>query len=288
MNKLEYVTRQLSRAERKRYENYVVTRIFHLLNDLSIKFVTQQYINRPDGRALTDMYFPQFGVHIEVDEPYHNKQIESDKIRELDIVNATGHDIIRITVSGQSIEDVNHQISYVVKLIKNRKANDPNFKEWDIDAEHNTETYLNKGTIEMSDNCSFRTIVDGANCFGHSYKSGGVWKGGVKHRFENKIVWFPKLYPNGKWINTISDDEETIQELSTSEDITKKYVDKMKSGEQPNRIVFARVKSPLGDVMYSFRGEYKFDPEASNYKTGLLFRRVATAVKTYRDTRVVK
>jgi very-short-patch-repair endonuclease len=285
MNKLEYVTRQLARAERKRYEHYVVSRVFHLLNDLSIKFITQQYVNRPSGRALTDMYFPQFGVHIEVDEPHHNNQIQEDKLRELDIVNATGHDIIRITVSNQTIEDVNAQIDYVVNLIKSRKLNDPDFKEWNPELEHNTETYLAKGNIDLSDNCSFMTMVDGANCFGNSYKPGGIWKGGAKHQYEDKIIWFPKLYPNEKWINTISDDEETITEKSVDLDITEKYVDKMKSKDQPTRIVFARVKSPLGEVMYRFRGEYKFDTDASNYKDGLIFRRIATSVKTYRDSR---
>jgi len=42
ITKLDYVTRQLARAERKRHEHYVVTRIWHLLDDLTVKFVTQQ------------------------------------------------------------------------------------------------------------------------------------------------------------------------------------------------------------------------------------------------------
>ncbi|MFO8067398.1 MAG: hypothetical protein R6U11_07440, partial [Bacteroidales bacterium] len=71
MDKLDYIARQLSRARKKRYEHYVTTRIWHLLNDLTIKLVTQQYVKRPEGRALTDIYFPQLQIHIEIDENHH-------------------------------------------------------------------------------------------------------------------------------------------------------------------------------------------------------------------------
>ena len=53
--KKEYILAQLSRTNKKNYENYIITRIIHLLNDLDIKFVTQQYFKRPDGNfGLTD------------------------------------------------------------------------------------------------------------------------------------------------------------------------------------------------------------------------------------------
>lgn len=71
MNQLEYIARQFSRAEKKAFEHYVVTRIWHQLDDTEIKFVTQQYVKRPDGIALTDMYFPQLKVHVEIDEGHH-------------------------------------------------------------------------------------------------------------------------------------------------------------------------------------------------------------------------
>ncbi len=48
-----------------------------------------------------------------------------------------------------------------------------------------------------------------------------------------------------------------------------------------SRLVFARVKSPLGDVMYRFKGEYKLDRETTNYQNGVIHRRIKTRVKTY-------
>ena len=109
MNKLEFICRQLSRAENKTFEHYVVTRIWHLLNDTDLKFITQQYVVRPEGRALTDMYFPQLHKHIEIDEGHHKKQIESDKLREADIINATGHTIFRVDVT-KTIDEINEEI----------------------------------------------------------------------------------------------------------------------------------------------------------------------------------
>ena len=110
MDKKEFIIRQLGRTKNKKYEAYVVTRIIHLLDDFSIKFITQQYVTRPEGRALTDLFFPQFGVHIEVDEGQHFiiGNIEEDKIREADIVNATGHEILRVDVT-KSFDDINIQ-----------------------------------------------------------------------------------------------------------------------------------------------------------------------------------
>ncbi|MFX9108505.1 AbaSI family restriction endonuclease, partial [Acinetobacter baumannii] len=40
----DYVIRQLGRTKNKRYEAYVVNRIIHLLNDFTLKFVTQQFV----------------------------------------------------------------------------------------------------------------------------------------------------------------------------------------------------------------------------------------------------
>jgi hypothetical protein len=59
MDKLEFVARQLDKTKKKRFEQLVVHRIWNRLDDLRVKFVTQQYVRRPEGRALTDMYFPR-------------------------------------------------------------------------------------------------------------------------------------------------------------------------------------------------------------------------------------
>jgi len=263
MNKFEFICRQLSKAENKPFEHYVVTRIWHLVNDLDLKLITQQYVIRPGGRALTDAYFPQLNLHIEIDEGHHKKQIDADKIREADIINATGHEILRVDVT-QSFEGINSTINDIVSKIKISKLQLADFKPWVIEAEQNPATYISRGYIDLYDDVAFKTMVDAANCFGYNYKPKGIWRGAVKHpKEENKYIWFPKLYKNEEWDNSISDDEKTITEICLTKKITRDiYVKLREPGIQ--RIVFARVKSPLGDIMYRFKGEYAFDSDLNS------------------------
>ena len=280
MDKKEYIIRQLGRTKNKKYEAYVVTRIIHLLNDFTIKFVTQQYVSRPSGRALTDLFFPQFGLHIEVDEEHHFglENIKEDKIREADIVNATNHEVIRVDVS-KSFEDINKQIDEIVERIKNSNID---FIPWDIDAEFNPKTYINLGYIDVKDNVAFKTIKDACNCFGHTYR--GYQKAGATHPDSEILLWFPKLFPNDEWDNQISDDEAVIYEKNKDEGKAKEHVLKHLSNREQNkykRIVFAKVKGNLGDTLYRFRGLYELDAQASNEKVGLVWKRKSTRVDTY-------
>ena len=113
MTKRDYIIRQIAKTNKKNYENYVVTRIYHMLNRTDIKFVTQQYVNRPEGHALTDMYFPQIQLHIEIDEPFHNKQVDLDIDRETDIIQATDHHISRIEIT-EDLDSINNQIANLI------------------------------------------------------------------------------------------------------------------------------------------------------------------------------
>lgn len=282
MSKLEYISRQFSKAEKKRFEHYVVTRIWHLLNDISIKFVTQQFVSRPEGRALTDMFFPQLHIHIEIDEGHHKKQIELDKLREADIINATGHEVRRVDVT-KDIDEINNNIEEIVEYIKAQKLTNQNFKPWNFEAEFNPQTYIDKGFINLNDDCAFRTMVDAANCFGKKYKPKGIWRGGVEHPKEyGKSIWFPKLYKNREWNNSISNDETEIREISANPEFSKTHIDNTLKQQVNRRIVFARVKSPLGDIVYRFKGEYELDRNRTDYNDGLLWKRVSEEVKTYK------
>ena len=279
MNKLEFICRQLSKSETKTYEHYVVTRIWHLLNNTDIKFITQQYIVRPAGRALTDMYFPQLQLYIEIDEGHHKNQIQPDKIREADIINATGHQILRVDVT-KPLDEINSVIDNIVMQIRTSKRNKLDFRPWDFEAEQNPATYIAQGYIDLKDNVAFRTMVDAANCFGYKYKSNAIWKGAVKHPMENgKYIWFPKLYKNGEWDNTISDDENTITETCLEQPINDSYWKLKEKGTK--HIVFARVKSSLGDIMYRFKGEYEVVSEAILKTNTRILKRVSERVKTY-------
>jgi hypothetical protein len=231
---------------------------------------------------MTDMFFPQLGIHIEVDEGFHKKQLDADRLREADIINATGHTIYRVDVT-KDVDSINTDIDDIVSNLRNKIAAIQDFKEWDMEAETNPQTYIEKGYIDVDDNVAFKTMVDAANCFGLNIKPKGIWTGGAKHGVEpNTLVWFPKLYQNKDWNNQMSDDGEVITEMSEDPVSVRIHIDRVRKEREFTRIVFPRFKGPLGDYMYRFTGKYELDNDATGYDTGFVWRRVATRVPTYK------
>ncbi|MFZ1890838.1 MAG: hypothetical protein WAU37_01455 [Formosimonas sp.] len=281
MNKTNYIIRQIAKSHSKKYENYVITRIWHLLNNSAIKIVTQQHIIRPDGRALTDLYFPQIDLHIEIDEGQHftkdGQQTNDDVARDADIINATGHQIERIKVFDQTIEQINSQIDILLSCIQEKISIGLNFV-WDIDAEYKPETYIKKGFISACENIGFKTIADACNCFGHSYS--GFQRGFTKHKIEDRMLWFPKLYENQYWKNSISPDETKIFESRVDNPCEHVKESIFNENMLKERLVFAHAKNNLGETLYRFKGVFRLNPQSSN-ETTIVYDRIDSKVKTY-------
>ena len=284
MNKKEYYIKQLSKTNKKNYENYVVCRIINLVDDLSLKFITQQPVTMRNGkRALTDLYFPQIDLHVEVDEPFHKNQIDKDKMREADIVSATNHTMERIDVT-KNIELIHIHIDKIVKKIKKaikEKKKNNTFIPWNIEVEYESKTYINKGYIDLDNKVAFRRIVDACNCFGFNYR--GYQRAMAKHPIEkDKVLWFPKLYENEDWQNNITNDGKIIIEKrkANNSEFIKEYLLRPDKFTR-KRIVFARVKDSLGDIMYRFKGLFKVNEEKSQNKQAIIYERIETRVKTY-------
>lgn len=279
--KCDYVIRQLARISKKKFEHYAITRIWHLLNSLEYKIITQQYVYRGNGAyALTDLYFPQLKTHIEVDEVHHKNYIIDDKVREQDIIDATDHDILRVDCN-KTLESINSQIDKIVRVIKSKKeALGARFIPWDTISEFKSITYIIKGSISIDDDVAFRRIVDAINCFGVQYK--GFQKGGIKHPQEpDTEIWFPKLYKNNGWENIITADELTIYEKPIDSDIVISHIEKVISVQAHQRIVFARVIDSLGMVLYRFKGKFELNIDKSRHEKCLVWERISTEVKTY-------
>lgn len=129
---------------------------------------------------------------------------------------------------------------------------------------------------------AFKTIKDACNCFGHNYTA--YQRAGAAHPDHNIWLWFPKLFPNGEWDNQISSDEKVITERHEDDTKAKQHVSSHvnnKGKHKHQRIVFAKVRGNLGDVLYRFRGQYQLDVNNSNEKTGLIWRRIKTRARTY-------
>jgi very-short-patch-repair endonuclease len=282
MDKKEFFFRQIAKTHKKNYENYIVTGLVHRLNNPNIKFITQQHVDRPEGgRALTDLYFPQIDLHVEIDEEHHKNQVTEDRARDLDIVTATSHQIVHVDAT-KSIESINSRITEIVDIIRYKISKyqvEGLFFPWDIDAEYDPQTYIKLGYIDLKDKVAFRTSKDACNCFGHNYK--GFQRGGTTHpKEEGKFIWFPKLYKNDDWDNSISYDGKTIKEKKNTDNDT--FIkNSLESKGWFTRIVFSHVRGPLGDVMYRFQGEFKVDVQASQKEKAIIYQRTATRVKTY-------
>lgn len=281
MEKIDYILKQLSKTNKKNYENYVVTRIWNKLDNTDIKFITQQYISRPDGSyALTDMYFPQLDIHIEIDEEHHSRKIKEDELREKDIINVTNHQILRVDVT-KGLEEIHKEIDDIIKKISNRiKELEAKFIPWDLKKELDPRTYIEKGYIDVKDSVAFKKSVDACNCFGCNYQA---WqKGATKHPIEkDKEIWFPKLYPNGEWDNNISSDENIITEKNVHSNKVAEHIKRVIEKRRHKRIVFARVKSPLGDIMYRFKGLFELNIEKTQIRNCLIWEKTSDMVKTY-------
>jgi len=279
----EYYIRQISRTHNKGYENYVITRVITLLDDPTLKFVTQQAVKRRESgkRALTDLYFPQIDLHIEIDEGYHKAQREKDVERDADIVSVTSHDIRRIDASA-SLPDIHKQIYAVVADIRKRlqdRKNDRSFIPWDIEKEFDPAYYTQKGYIDIADKVAFRKMADACNCFGHSYT--GYQRGSAVHLYESDArLWFPKLYENEDWDNQISDDDRTITERKKKIDAVPMRFDEIPwNGKRI--FVFAHALDSLGKALYRFKGVFRFDMEETKKANVRTYRRIETRVKTY-------
>lgn len=200
--------------------------------------------------------------------------------READIVNATNHVVKRINVAKVCIDKINEEIATIVNQIK------ADFKKkaptaWDIDAEFNPDTYIQKRKILVEDNVVLKKHVDVCKCFGLNYKR--HQRGDAKHLKEkDTIIWFPKLYDNGVWKNSISDDEKLIsEELVSSNKKWNNNLEHLKYAlkhNNQNRIVFAHSKNNLGETLYRFKGVFKLNIEKSNSKQKCIYDRIAVEI----------
>lgn len=287
----EYILRSLSKIRHKKWEYFVISRIIHQLDDFDIEFITQQLVRRPDGsRALTDLFFPQFKIHLEIDEPSHFepssnsgpndlKYVFADSIRQQDIVDQTGHEIVRISVlnlkdnSEKSLSSIAQETDLFVQRLKHeRKVLQEKgvFDAWDFERRFDPNRIIEKGEISVGDNVLFRRQIDAMRCFGFT---GTVWRRGGWNIPDGSgySLWFPRLFKHDVWHNELCEGGRVINERARSEP---KLRDKARMSLQKQRrdlekdpdrniIVFSKAKDALGSQLLRYVGTFKanLDPE---------------------------
>jgi hypothetical protein len=167
----------------------------------------------------------------------------------------------------------------VKHIINNYNAAD--IEPWDIETEYSHQKYIDKGFISTEDNAAFRTIVDALKCFGLDYK--GVWSGGINHPFYSDVlIWFPKLYSKGEWLNDINETENIIYEQNVDKQKNKDSLKAWLSARRTKRIVFAYSKDSLGFTLYRFKGLFELDQEATKLHERAVWRKTSETVETFK------
>lgn len=270
--KLEYITKVFANTSKKKIENYVITRIWHLLNNDEIRIMPQQYVNRDGAKyALTDLYFPQINLHLEVNEEFHYKdghKISLDKQREDDIVRKTKGHIIRFIDCQKDLKDIHTQIDTIVleinKLIVDQKSSN-SFRPW-LEGELTPEYWIEKGILNVKDNVNLRTIDHIGRLFSLKIVNRGYLKAGAAKYTKDGFseVWWPSEIKRSNWQNNFINDFEKITEKNLIETKGNNHVQSyVTQNPDCKRIVFFKYKDELGFDYYKFVGCYRLNAEAS-------------------------
>lgn len=251
--------------------------------------MTQQYVRREDGSyALTDLYFPQFDLHLEIDEPPHEEELakQRDSLRTRDLVLVTGHTIERLKIlkedgSTKSLFEIRSEVNEFVEKLRLQKESRSGFAPWDLETRYSPEPVIERGIVSIADNVVFRTQIDAMRCFG--FKGKGWQKGAwTIPDGSNDFLWFPRLFEHGMWRNEISEDGTKIYERAINAE-GRASLEKQRSEMrvQPNRraIVFAKAQDPLGYKLLRYVGT--FQPNFSETDEEVItFDRIAISEKT--------
>ena len=273
--KLLYVTKTLSRTNRKDYENFIINAVFNRVANANLVQVSQQMVRvSNDKRYFIDLYFPALKIGIECDEGYHDyeEQKTRDAEREVTIAHILKHidkadyESIRIKVN-DTYENVEAQINGAVEKIKDKinEIGGLSSNEWKfLSTQDDLEQFVaDNDYISVYDDISFHSNKDvynfilGEHFKYHRFDSGSKYKKLVEeHNFpQGSFPWFPKLTikPTRKgYINILSDDGLEIREYNAASFVNKQRMEESRHiGSQ--RIVFTQVENQI-----TRKREYKF------------------------------
>ena len=279
--KLEYMERLFAKIGKKKTESYVISRIWHQLDDDRVKFVVQQYIRRTqDKYALADLYLPQLNIFIEINEPYHKDENgvlrEIDRIRNEEILSVTHSKPIVIDCDC-GIQEIHRQVTDVVSRIKQHISElGENFKSWDDANTLSVEYHQNKGYLKVEDNECLHTTEDVAAIFGTKPKHRGFLRasGAAIPCKKNEIVWWPNT-EHRLWCNELSEDGMFIYEYPKAEDKRAAHLKQWLAAPEETRVTFLRYKDDLGFCFYRFVGVFRLNRDKSIRENKCVWERVS-------------
>lgn len=280
---LDYMEHLFFSIKHKKTESYVIHRIWDKLDDTRILFKGQQEVLLPNGKhALADLYLPQLNIFVEVNEPYHENQVEEDEYRNTNIVNLT-HGALYIIRCGKpekkgewrTLEEIHQQIDECVACIKEKIAQSIDcIKPWNMSKWLTVEYHKEKGILNVEDQDCLRTIDDICAIFDTTPKHRGFLRMGTtpvpgKENFE---IWYPNINNRSGWSNELSPDGETFTEYYKDEKKREEHVADC-INDNKKRIAFFRTKDALGIELYRFAGVFHLNTDATREKGKCIWHR---------------
>lgn len=281
--KLTYISRLFQKTSNKIYEHYIITRIWHLLNNDEIEMIAQQYVRLENKYALTDIYFPQFNIHVEVNEPAHYitpEKIEFDINRNESIINISQHQI-QIFDCRKPIEEIHNDIDDFIKhinsLISNQLKNNT-FKSWNPNQDRNPLYWKEQKAITSNDNIALNNVEDICTLFDADFsktKRGFLRKGAIAHpQNRNIIIWWPSSKKRQKWQNFYDAEKGIIIEENIDEEQNSNHLNYLLSVNE-TRLLFYHYKDFLGLTSYRFKGAFKLEKEESENKKIIIWKKIS-------------
>ncbi|TRW49997.1 hypothetical protein FM042_03865 [Aliidiomarina halalkaliphila] len=129
--KYNYLIEQLHRTAYKRHEAFIVSSLIHDSSLSKLKPCTQFYVRRTDsGYALVDIYYPQLNIAIEIDEPHHLNNKESDLSRQRHIEEHLACDFYRICIANGDVLTQLNEVKEQLRLALKKRVINNCFEEW--------------------------------------------------------------------------------------------------------------------------------------------------------------
>lgn len=278
---LRYLSGNLMKISHKLTESYVISRIWHKLDRTDVYFVFQQKVQRDDDKyALTDLYLPQLGIVVEVNEPFHYKEktkIDDDAARNEDVERIANVKVFKVDCQ-EPLEGIHRQIDEIVAFIKQRITElGDEFIPWG-ESWFTPEYHKKKGVLKVSEKPSVATIDEIAEIFNTHAKHKGFLRAGdvaIPNK-ENEVAWWPNS-KNPNWRNEYfvePNGDAFIREYPADETKVAAHL-KQWIDSKVRRVTFLRYKDSLAMEYYRFVGVFEVDKERSVQAGRCIWRRVS-------------
>ncbi len=277
---LRYLGANLMKISHKLTESYVISRIWHKLDRTDVYFVFQQKVQRDEDKyALTDLYLPQLGIVVEVNEPFHyqkKEKIDDDVARNEDVERVANAKVYKVDCQ-DSLDGIHRQIDEIVSVIKQRiEELGDDFVPWG-ESWFTPEYHRKKGVLKVSEKPSVATIDEVAQIFGTEVKHKGFLRpGGVDMPGKpNVSVWWPNT-KNASWLNEyiVEEDGAYIKECPKDESKKMEHLN-MWIDKGQIRVTFLKYKDSLAMEYYRFIGVFELDKERSLKEGMCMWRRIS-------------